>query len=352
MHEAFMELAIKEAKMGEGRTFTNPLVGAVIVSGNEIISKGAHLKYGQAHAEINAINACKSPEKLLNSTIYVTLEPCAHYGKQPPCTQAIIDSGIKCVVIGQLDPNPLVSGKGVDKLREQGVHVIIGILENEARNLNIHYNHFFEKQRPFVSLKQAMSLDGKISLRQKRTNLTQKQAFERVHEERGDYQAILVGSETILIDDPLLLTTRKFQFPPVRIVLDRRGRILANSKLSIFKEFSVPVLIFTEKAGHANQLPKHVEVLSLTSVTIQNVLNELYKRNIHSVYVEGGSVIHDAFLASDYWDEIICYVAPLLLGGNSLPSMSSNRVSNSGTPLKFVNIEKLGSDLKIVGRRA
>ncbi|WP_435522172.1 bifunctional diaminohydroxyphosphoribosylaminopyrimidine deaminase/5-amino-6-(5-phosphoribosylamino)uracil reductase RibD [Enterococcus rotai] len=351
MHEAFMELAILEAKKGKGKTFTNPLVGAVIVSENEVISKSAHLKYGQEHAEKNAINLCKTPEKLLNSTIYVTLEPCDHYGKQPPCTQVIIDSGIKCVVIGQHDPNPLVSGKGVEKLREQGVYVIIGVLEKEVRDLNEHYNHFFEKHRPFVSLKQAMSLDGKISLREKRTNLTQKKVFERVHEERGDYQAILVGSETIIIDDPLLLSTKKSHFPPVRIVLDRRGRVLSNSKLRIFKNATAPVLIFTEKVGHIGKLPKHVEVCYFSSVTVQNVLNELHKRNIQSVYVEGGSVIHDAFLASDYWDEIICYVAPLLLGGNSLSSMSSNRESNSKTPLKFVDLEKIGSDFRIVGRR-
>lgn len=351
MHEAFMELAILEARKGKGETFTNPLVGAVIISENEVISKGAHLKYGQAHAEKNSIDLCRTPEKLLNSTIYVTLEPCAHYGKQPPCTQAIIDSGIKCVVIGQLDPNPLVSGKGVEKLREQGIQVIIGVLEKEVRDLNEHYNHFFEKQRPFVSLKQAMSLDGKISLRKRRTNLTQKQVFERVHEERGNYQAILVGSETVLIDDPLLLSTKKSHFPPVRIVLDRRGRVFANPRLQIFKDAHAPVLIFTERIGHIGHLPDHVERCDLSSVTIQNVLEELHKRNIQSVYVEGGSVIHDAFLASDYWDEMICYVAPLLLGGNSLSSMSSNRVSNSGTPLKFVNLEKIGSDLRIVGRR-
>ena len=346
-----MRLAIQEAQKGNGKTFTNPLVGAVIVSENEVIAKGAHLKYGQAHAEKNAIDLCKTPEKLINSTIYVTLEPCAHYGKQPPCTQIIIDSGIKNVVIGQLDPNPLVSGKGVKKLKEQGVCVIVGVLEKEVRGLNEHYNHFFEKRRPYVALKQAMSLDGKISFRKERTQLTQQEAFERVREERGDYQAILVGSETILIDDPQLLSTKKSQFPPIRIVLDRRGRVLNNSKLTIFKDPSVPVLIFTESSEYSKRLPENVEVLNLSSVTIVNVLNELYKRGIQSIYVEGGSAIHDAFLTSGCWDEMICYVAALLLGGNSLSSMSSHRVSNSETQLKFVKLEKVGNDLRIVGRR-
>lgn len=349
-----MNLAIQEAKKGKGKTFTNPLVGAVIVSGNKVISKSAHLKYGQAHAEKNAIDLCKTPEKLLNSTIYVTLEPCNHYGKQPPCTQIIIDSGITCVVIGQLDPNPLVSGKGAEKLKEQGIHVIIGVLEKESRNLNEHYNHFFDKQRPFVSLKQAMSLDGKISLKKKRTQITQQDVFEKVHEERGNYQAVLVGSETILIDNPNLFSTKKSQFPPFRIVLDRRGRVLAdldNPTLNIFIDASIPVLIFTEFTEYPNHIPKHVEVSILSNITIPKILNELYKRNIQSVYVEGGSTIHDAFLASNCWDEIICYVAPILLGGNSLSSMSSNRMINSGTPFKFVKVEKIGTDIRIIGRR-
>lgn len=354
LHEAFMKLAIQESKKGIGKTFTNPLVGAVIVSENKVISKGAHLNYGQEHAEKNAINLCKTPEKLLNSTIYVTLEPCTHYGKQPPCTQAIVQSGIKNVVIGQLDPNPLVSGKGADELREQGIHVIVGILEKEVRELNEHYNHFFEKQRPFVSLKQAMSMDGKISLRKKRTPITQKKVFEKVHEERGDYQAILVGSETILIDDPQLLSTKNSPFQPIRIVLDRRGRILADlndSKLNIFKDTSTPVLIFTETTEYWKKIPKHVELVQMSTVTIPNVLNELFKKTIQSVYVEGGSTIHDAFLASDCWDELICYVAPVLLGGDSLSSFSSNRVSTSGTALKYVELEKVGRDLRIVGRK-
>ncbi|WP_176271465.1 MULTISPECIES: bifunctional diaminohydroxyphosphoribosylaminopyrimidine deaminase/5-amino-6-(5-phosphoribosylamino)uracil reductase RibD [unclassified Enterococcus] len=346
-----MKLAIQEAKKGQGNTYTNPLVGAVIVSENNVLSKGAHLEYGQAHAEKNAIDLCKTPEKLLNSTIYVTLEPCNHYGKQPPCTQLILDSGIKNVVIGQLDPNPLVSGKGVKALRDHGIRVMIGILEKEVRNLNKNYNYFFEKQRPYVSLKLAMSLDGKISLRKKRLQISQQEVFERVHEERDNYHAILVGSETILIDDPQLLSTKKTKFSPIRIVMDRRGRLLDNFKQTIFKDSSAPVLIFTEATEYSNQLPEHVEVISQSAVTVPDVLNELYKRNIQSVYVEGGSIIHDTFLASHCWDEIICYLAPVILGGDSLSSISSKRMSHSITKLKFVDLEQIGNEFRIVGRR-
>ncbi|WP_420705960.1 bifunctional diaminohydroxyphosphoribosylaminopyrimidine deaminase/5-amino-6-(5-phosphoribosylamino)uracil reductase RibD [Enterococcus sp. CWB-B31] len=351
MHEMFMKLAIEEAKKGQGKTYTNPLVGSVIVSGNEVISQGAHLEFGQAHAEKNAIDLCKTPEKLFNSTLYVTLEPCDHYGKQPPCTAIISNSGIKCVVIGQLDPNPLVSGKGVEKLREQGIQVITGILEKEVRSLNEHYNYFFERQMPFVTLKQAMSADGKISFARRRTQLTQEAASKRVHEERGSYQSILVGSETILTDNPNLLSTNKSPFPPVRIVLDRRGRVLVHPQFNIFKDKTAPVLIFTEAVVNTEQLPGHVEVVSLSKVTIPAVLHALQERTIQSVYVEGGAIIHDAFLASDCWEEIICYMTPTLLGGNSLPAMSSNRETSHLASMKFTEIEKIGEDFRIVGRR-
>lgn len=346
-----MKLAIQEAKKGLGKTFTNPLVGAVIVDGTNVISKGAHLAYGQAHAERHVIDSCQTPEKLFNSTLYVTLEPCNHYGKQPPCTQAIIDAGIKRVIIGQLDPNPLVAGKGVKKLRSNGIQVISGVLAKEVRTLNRAYNHFFEKQRPLMTLKQAISLDGKTALLNQRISLTQSPANELVHEERGHYQAVLVGSGTVLTDNPSLLTTRLTPFPPIRIVLDRRGRTLKHTQLTLFKNSGAPVLILTETAHQVANLPEHVTVQVLPHMTIAAVCQELYRRKIQSVYVEGGATIHDAFLAADCWDEIICYLAPILLGGNSLPSMSSTRLGQRYANLNFTNITQVGPDLRIVARR-
>lgn len=350
MHETYMRLALQEALKGAGKTFTNPLVGAVIVSNHQIIAAGSHLVYGQPHAEMNAILSCITPEKLFNSTIYVTLEPCHHYGKQPPCTKAILDSGIKRVVIGQLDPNPLVAGKGKQFLEEQGIEVISDVLMKEVRQLNPFYNFFYEQQRPYITLKQAVSLDGKIALAGQRTSLTNEEVSKKVHDERGDYQAILVGSQTLLTDNPNLDTTKDVLVPPLRIILDRKGRTLEHSELTLFQEEKGQILIFTETKSTA-KMPKWVEVLSLPKVTIEPVIRELTQRGIQSVYVEGGAQIHDAFLASGLWDELITYVAPKLIGGNSTPSFSSNRLVDSVTKLNDLTVETIGGNLRIVGRR-
>lgn len=260
MHQSFMMAAIEEARKGKGNTFTNPLVGAAIVKEEKLLSLGAHLQYGESHAEVNAIQNCDSPEELFNSTLYVTLEPCNHQGKQPPCTQAIIQSGISTVVIGQLDPNPLVAGKGKEFLQKHGIKVIVGVEEEKCRALNPFYNHFFERDRPYITLKQAITLDGKISLKEgSRYSITGTEAISRVRKERGEHQGIVVGSETVLVDNPILLPDIVTNFPPVRIVLDRRGRILKNPKLNLFQTTTNPVWIFTENPKLKELFP-HVTI--------------------------------------------------------------------------------------------
>ncbi|MDT2751554.1 bifunctional diaminohydroxyphosphoribosylaminopyrimidine deaminase/5-amino-6-(5-phosphoribosylamino)uracil reductase RibD [Enterococcus thailandicus] len=351
MHERFMKKAILAAEKGRGKTFTNPLVGAVIVKGNQVLAVGAHLAYGDAHAEKVAIDyLCDTPEKLLNSTIYVTLEPCDHHGKQPPCTEAIIAAGIRQVVVGQVDPNPIVSGQGIKKLRDHGIHVLVGVLEEEVRNLNRHYNYFFEKKRPFVALKQAISLDGKLALLNQRTRLTSEYVVQKVREERANYQAILVGSQTILTDNPKL-TSAINDFPFYRVILDRRGRVFEHENLAVFQDETAPVLIFTEQSEICRTLPKHVEVIYLPKVLISEVLTKLGERLIQSVYVEGGAKIHDAFLASACWEELITYVAPKILGGDSVASMSSSRHVEKVTELNNVTVQALDNTIKIVGSR-
>lgn len=348
LHESFMKKAIEEAKKGVDKTYTNPLVGAVIVNEGEIISTGAHLFYGQEHAEVNAINSCP-PEKLFNSTLYVTLEPCTHMGKQPPCTEAILRSGIKKVVIGQLDPNPLVSGKGKRLLEQHGVTVIADILKKESEELNPFYNFLHKNKRPFVSLKQAMTLDGKLSLSGRRTSITGKEVYQFVREERKKYQAILVGSQTILIDNPLL-TSMNTPFPPIRIVVDRRGRLKNQKNLRLFQDSSSPVWIFTEEVAPFSY-PSHCEWIVQQNVTIDTVLTDLTKRNVHSLYVEGGATIHDAFIERGQWDELITYLSPKIIGGNGLPSLSSTREAIDVLELKNIELIKLGNDLRISGRR-
>lgn len=349
MDKNYMLQAIEEAKRGFRQTYTNPLVGAVIVKDNHVIARGAHLQYGHEHAEKNAILHCQTPEELFNSTLYVTLEPCHHRGKQPPCTQAIVEAGIKKVVVGQLDPNPLVAGKGVAFLKEQGIEVVTHILEEEARALNKHYNVYYERKRPYVVLKQAVSLDGKIAVLGKRTALTDDETNRFVHDERDDFHAILVGADTVLIDNPRLLGSGTSFCPPVRVILDEKGRVFDQLDLQIFEDNSAPVYIFSSRK--VSDLPKHVTVIDLPEFSIENILQVLYEKKLQSVYVEGGAGVHDAFLESGLWDEIISYVTPKLIGGNGKAAMSSFRLVSQALELDDFACQKIGNNIRLSARR-
>lgn len=352
MHQTFMLAAIEEAKKGKGNTFKNPLVGAAIVKEGNLISLGAHLCFGEAHAEVNAINNCQSPEELFDSILYVTLEPCNHQGKQPPCTQAIIDAGIKQVVIGQLDPNPLVSGKGRAFLEEHGIKVIVGIEQAKCRELNPHYNYFFENNRPYITLKQAISLDGKVTLKSgSRYAITGQEAIARVRQERGDYQGIVIGSETVLVDNPQLLPATGTSFLPVRIVLDRRGRLLEKQELHIFQDASNPVWLFTENAERY-RLPQHVKIFYTSTFSFDFFIEVMRKEGIQSLYIEGGPKIHDAFLAENLWDELISYIAPKLFGGNSPAAFNSDRSVKQEQSVEIIEAEQVGKDIRVRGKRS
>ena len=349
MHEYFMNLALLEAKRGAKYTHTNPLVGAIIVKDNKIVARGAHLRYGCEHAEKNAISTCKTPEKIFNSTLYVTLEPCNHKGKQPPCTEAILKMGISKVVVAQLDPNPIVSGKGIKFLRDNGIEVITGISEKEAYNLNYAYNLFHTQNRPYVVLKQATSLDGKLAFTNERTQITGKEVYDFVRKERDNYQAILVGAKTVLIDNPKLTGADTSLYPPKRIILDKEGSIFQHKELNLFKDDSSEVIVFSKYKKE--NLPSHVTIVTPNEFTIKEILTEITKLGIQSVYVEGGPCIHDQFLASGYWDEVISYISPTLLGGSNTSSFSSDRTTNEKITLHDINVTKLGEDIRISGRK-
>lgn len=354
MDKTFMALAIEEAKKGFKQTYTNPLVGAVIVKDNQVVACGAHVKYGDYHAERNAIEACSSSEVLEGATLYVTLEPCHHQGKQPPCTQAILEAGIKRVVLAQLDPNPLVSGKGKQFLESHGLSVETGLLEEEARALNPYYNHFYQTGRPYIVLKSAMSLDGKIALKGERTQLTASVANQFVHEERDSFQAILVGSETVLVDNPSLLGKNSSLYPPIRIVLDRRGRIFKQKQLALFNKNQAPFYVFTQRELSQQEvadLPSHVTVFTAKQWTVSEVVARLAQEGVQSLYVEGGSRIHDAFYEADLWDEWLLYLSPTILGGNALPELSSLRSSKAMTRLFDVSLEQIGQDWRISAKK-
>lgn len=349
MDNYYMSQAIAEAKKGFRQTYTNPLVGAVIVKDNHVIARGAHLQYGHEHAEKNAILHCQTPEELVDSTLYVTLEPCHHRGKQPPCTQTILAAGIKKVVVGQLDPNPLVAGKGLVFLKEEGIEVVTGVLEEEARGLNSHYNFYYENQRPYMVLKQAVSLDGKIAVLGKRTALTDTETNRFVHDERDDYQSILVGADTVLIDNPRLLGAGTSLYPIVRVILDEAGRVFERRDLQIFTDDSAPILIFSKHK--VTDLPSHVKVIDLPEFSIANILRVLYDEKIQSVYVEGGAAVHDAFLNSGLWDEIISYVTPKLIGGNGKAAISSFRLVEEVLELQDFSCQKIGNTIRLSAKR-
>ncbi|MCT1904627.1 bifunctional diaminohydroxyphosphoribosylaminopyrimidine deaminase/5-amino-6-(5-phosphoribosylamino)uracil reductase RibD [Oceanobacillus sojae] len=350
MEALYMEQAIELAKLGKGNTYTNPLVGAVIVKDDTVLATGFHERYGERHAEKMAVDQCEAPEDLIGATMYVTLEPCNHTGKQPPCTQMIIKNGISKVVIAQLDPNPVVAGKGKAYLESQGVQVISGVLQEKAEALNKHYNYFHRRQQPYIALKQAVSLDGKISAHPKqRTYLTGEETYKTVHEERQYFQAIMAGSGTILADNPKLLPNVITDFPPIRIILDRRGKTLDFEKYQIYRE-TVPVWVFTTSSA-IDDVPEHVRLLPDKHWTISKVIEYLQNEGVQSVYVEGGSRIHDAFLAENLFEEVITYISPKLIGGNGVPAFSSDRNVLSAVPLTLQSVEAVGEDIRIVSRK-
>lgn len=346
----FMQAALDMAQLGRGQTHTNPLVGAVVVHDQQIIAAGAHLIYGQAHAERNAIHAVAQPEVLNHSILYVTLEPCNHTGKQPPCSHLIVASGIPKVVIAQTDPHPIVQGKGIAYLRAHGVTVESGIMQTEARALNPFYTAFYEQGRPYVTLKQAVTLDGRLTAKADQTTaITGPDVWQKVHQERQNYQGILVGSQTVLTDDPSLLPEPIGPWPPVRLILDRRGRLFGQTDLALWQDDRAPVYLFTADAK-AHQVPAHWRVFVDDDWTIAKVLAQLTKLEIQSIYVEGGAQIQQAFLQSNLWDDCISYVAPKLLG-SGLPAFTGKLTADFQAQLQVQSVTQIGDDLRIQAKK-
>lgn len=308
-----MDLAIQEAIKGRYQTWQNPMVGAVIVKNRQILATGYHQHFGDSHAERDAISKLTF-EQLSNSTLYVTLEPCSHYGKQPPCADLIIKSQIKRVVIAQVDPHSLVTGKGIQKLKDAGIEVVTGIRTNAAQALNYFYTFFYQHHRPWITLKQAISLDHKLGLLNQRTAITNSKVYEKVHQERSDYQAIIIGSNTAMIDNPSLHSSQVSDYPPIRVVLDRRGRLFKRPDLKLFTDQSQATWIFTQHPELFSSLHNSWVKIFQTDGTIEDVVNQLTKVGIQSLYVEGGAKIHQAFWQTGLVDELITYQAPVLLG--------------------------------------
>lgn len=303
--EFYMEKAIQLAKRGLGRVNPNPAVGAVVVKDGRVISEGWHQYYGGSHAERIAIEkAMKKGIDLSDAVLFVTLEPCDHFGKTPPCTDLIIESGIKRVVVGMKDPNP-ASGNGLNKLREHGIEVHVGILEEKIRDLNKFFLKYILKKKPFVALKYAATLDGKIADINGDSKWITNKLRKKVQHLRNTYSAVLIGAGTVLKDDPKLTCRIKNGKNPVRIILDSEG-VLAEKELNVFTN-NARVLVFTRSD---KEYPSNIEVHKTTNQ--EDILKQLYIEKIDSVLIEGGSKVFSQFL--DYADIIYAFYSTKIFG--------------------------------------
>ena len=321
--DIFMQRCLDLALLGMGDVAPNPMVGCVIVHDGIIIGEGYHEKFGQPHAEVNAIRSVKNPELLKESTLYVSLEPCSHFGKTPPCSDLIIENQIPRVVIGTIDPFAKVSGKGIERMKNAGIAVEVGILENECRELNRRFFTFHEKKRPYILLKWAQTLDGFIDTDRTETQhptwITNAFAKRLVHKQRSEESAILIGTNTAQYDNPALTVREWTGNQPVRMVIDRVGRL--DSNLHIFDGKS-PTWVFTAVDKPESDNLKFIR-LNFDRDILPQMLSELYNRDVLSVIVEGGSVLLNSFLNSGLWDEAFVYTGNQFFGkGVEAPHIS------------------------------
>ncbi|BBW95744.1 bifunctional diaminohydroxyphosphoribosylaminopyrimidine deaminase/5-amino-6-(5-phosphoribosylamino)uracil reductase RibD [Geobacillus icigianus] len=352
--EDYMRLALNVAKAGSGQTSPNPLVGAVVVNGGEVVGLGAHLKAGQPHAEVHAIRM--AGDKARGATVYVTLEPCSHYGKTPPCADLLIEAGVRRVVVATTDPNPLVAGKGIDKLRQAGIHVDVGILKEEADELNRMFFHSIATKTPFVTLKYACSLDGKIATATGESQwITSSAAREDVHRLRAQHDAILVGVNTVIADNPkLTVRIGEQRKNPLRIILDTRLRTPLDAHVVTDREAETWIIAgrgaSREKAVAYERRGVRVVSLPTDRVEVGAVLRLLGEQKVMSLFVEGGSRVHDSFLRAGAVNEVVAYIAPKLIGGQDAPTP----IGGLGFPrlaealeLDIRRVERIGPDVKI-----
>jgi len=347
-----MKLCFDLAKGGEGFVSPNPLVGAVIVKNKKIIGKGYHQEFGKPHAEVNAINSCTdNPE---GATLYCNLEPCSHTSKKTlPCVPIIIKCGIKKVVISNTDPNPAVSGKGIQALKDAGLEVVTEIMRDEGFEINRFFLTHIKRKLPYVTLKIARSLDGKIAAGDKRIKITGEIADVFTHSQRSIYDSVLVGRNTIDIDDPELNVRRVEGRNPKRIVID--GELNVNPKSKCFNDADGRnTIIITSDKKHNEKIRifenKEVNIIKLAAkddgkLDLKKILLILYQMNIASIFVEGGKEIFSQFINQKLFDELIILQSAKILGKGTLDFESKNSYS-----LKLHSVERYGDDIKSVFR--
>ena len=321
-HESFMQRCVDLAYLGQGNVSPNPMVGCVIVKNGLIIGEGYHSEYGGKHAEIKAIESVIDQKEIENSTVYISLEPCVHHGKTPPCVHELINRKIKTAVIGSRDSNPIVGGKGIESLKRVGIEVIENILEEECRKLNKRFFTFHEKRRPYVILKWAQTSDGYLDknreIGEKGVNwISSPESKVLVHKWRSEEQSILVGRNTILNDNPSLTVREISGKNPTRIVID--SQLQLSKDVNIFSK-DAPTLVFNRLK---NDKTDGVEWIKISETSTKHILDELFKRNIQSVLVEGGSRTLQYFIIDNVWDEARVIVGDVKFGdGIKAPVMN------------------------------
>ena len=351
MKKAYMKKALDLAKKAEGFTKSNPMVGCLLVKDGNIIAQGYHKGYGMDHGEIEALKKADDPR---GSTAYVNLEPCCHHGKTGPCCQALVEAGVRKVYIGHLDPNPLVSGKGLAYLKRHGLEVEVGVLEEESKKLNEVFIKYISTSLPFIAIKSAMTLDGKIACKTGDSKwITGSKSRHFVHELRHKYMAIMVGVNTVLRDDPSLDTRIEGLQSPIRVIVDSKGRTPLDSKVLNHKDSKT--LIATTKACSQERREaywkKGAELIVTDSkdgrVDLRFLLEELHKRSISSVLVEGGGELNYSLIEEKLLDKLYLFIGPKIFGGRGQSIVAGKGVDkvSDAFPFSIEEIRKFDQDL-------
>lgn len=358
MDRFYMRIALMLAEKGRGQTSPNPLVGAVIVKEGRVIGHGYHEQYGRPHAEVNAIKNATEPVE--GATIYVTLEPCVHFGKTPPCTDLIIKSKIKRVVVAATDPNPLVAGKGIQLLQEAGIEVREGVLREESEKLNEVFNKFITTKEPFVIMKYAMTLDGKIATESGESKwISSEKSRNHAHKIRGKVAAILIGIGTVLKDDPLLTCRIEGLSNPIRVVLDKNLNIPESSNILQTLDLAPTIIVTSESAcvekiDRLKQKGVQVFLMQLDDgiFDFKKLMTILGEAGIDSLLIEGGASTHAAAFEAGVVDKVVVYIAPKILGGqNALSPIGGEGIQkiSAALELKTYELSQLGEDILVEG---
>ncbi len=345
--ELYMRRCLQLAAYASSHVAPNPMVGAVLVHDGAIIGEGFHERYGEAHAEPNAIHSVEDETLLKKATLYVNLEPCSHFGKTPPCASLIVEKGIPRVVIGSLDPNPKVAGRGVEMLQKAGIEVVVGVLEDECKELNKRFFTYQIEKRPYIILKWAQTRDGYIDIIRKDKNtdplrISHQTAKHLTHKVRTENQAIMVSTNTAVLDDPSLSARHWPGKNPIRIILDRTGRIPKDYQ--VFNQLT-KTIVFTEKdVEDADNI--HYINLKFDGHFLKNMFKTIANQGIHSVLIEGGTQLLNNIIQAGWWDEALVEISTQVIGdGVKAPTISSTlktcKTIDNHQFIKYINPNKI-----------